>query len=235
MNISNSAHRSPTGDAIAAAHHLLTDITVSAAPGRHTLLLSVPAPDGTPKIREGEFSVSPTEFATINAIAAVRYLLATALRDVATAGLVMRSEHLTGPSTVRGWVLHDGLFRPLTQGEVFTAYTTDCMTGEVIPAEPGMSYQAGFPVSTASLAIGLSADGHPTGLPTLASDYRMLLRQAGKPEVRCPVTQAHMLSDLSLLLPGDDTRAYTRGQVIHVETDIEDLPYAEVIYAPVTP
>ncbi|MEV7023824.1 hypothetical protein [Kitasatospora sp. NPDC093558] len=47
---------------------------------------------------------------------------------------------------VRGWYLAEGVFHPLTEAEIFSAYCTDADTGEPLPPERGVRYVDAYTV-----------------------------------------------------------------------------------------
>ncbi|MFF4410413.1 hypothetical protein [Streptomyces sp. NPDC001404] len=76
------------------------------------------------------------------------------LAEIVAAGLVAggpgsiitRHRITDGRQTARGWRLTPDGPVPLPSGEVFDAHCTDVLTGEPIPPEPGVAYEAGFVV-----------------------------------------------------------------------------------------
>ncbi|WFB06311.1 hypothetical protein LRS74_04060 [Streptomyces sp. LX-29] len=123
----------------------LRELLAAAGPGVHHYVCSVPAAggplnavlhvehpaDASPRLVEAEAAV----FSTV---------LSVAIATDSPGGIVLRSTVPGEPDRVRGWVLHAGWLRPLSEGEVFTAYCTDADTGEPIPPEHGVEYAAGF-------------------------------------------------------------------------------------------
>lgn len=80
-------------------------------------------------------------------------LLAAAVESGVSAALVLRTLNsepyeLQGVEyegyTVRGWYLWRGHFRPQTEGECFTAFCTDAITGEPVAPELGVTYASGY-------------------------------------------------------------------------------------------
>ncbi|MCX5206109.1 hypothetical protein OG897_32445 [Streptomyces sp. NBC_00237] len=79
-----------------------------------------------------------------NSIPDVMAVLASALEN-RSGGLVTRTFSADGAETVRGWAVTADLV-PLTVAQVFAAYCTDAKTGEPVPPEFGVTYEAGFAV-----------------------------------------------------------------------------------------
>jgi hypothetical protein len=75
-------------------------------------------------------------------------VLAAGLASGGGGGAVLRTlAPPGGRDTVRGWALRGGGLQPLTAAEVFDAYCTDHRTGEPIAPEPGVDYEAGYPLT----------------------------------------------------------------------------------------
>ncbi|MBT2459989.1 hypothetical protein [Streptomyces sp. ISL-86] len=53
-------------------------------------------------------------------------------------GVVLRTNAAEGMSRAWGWRLGGAIATPLTAGELRRAYSTDCLTGEALPLEPGL-------------------------------------------------------------------------------------------------
>ncbi|WP_329362241.1 hypothetical protein OG896_03450 [Streptomyces sp. NBC_00669] len=116
-------------------------------PGAHHLVCSLPTDDGPPLPAALHAHTSPDgepHFAEADALVLCT-LIAAATVTGRTAGLVIRTFDHDG-DTVRGWELHQGDPRPLTEAAVFDAYCTDPATGTPIPPEPGVRYAAGIPL-----------------------------------------------------------------------------------------
>ncbi|MEV6048714.1 hypothetical protein [Streptomyces xanthochromogenes] len=63
--------------------------------------------------------------------------------------LVVRTQASRGTGErVRGWRLRDGWLLPLTEGEVFSAYCTDALTGDPLSPESDVQYSAGLSIPT---------------------------------------------------------------------------------------
>jgi hypothetical protein len=73
-------------------------------------------------------------------------VLACAIATDSPGGVVLRTSAPGSPDTVRGWSLHQGWLRPLSEAEVFSAYCTDADTGEPVPPEHGVEYRPGIPL-----------------------------------------------------------------------------------------
>nr|WP_308405416.1 hypothetical protein [Streptomyces rugosispiralis] len=126
----------------------LRAVVEAAGPGIHHLVCSVPA-DGTSLVavlHADAREAGPPKLAEPSGLV-FRTVLACGFALRSPGGLVLRTIVADSPETVRGWALHDGWLRPLSEAEVFTAYCTDAETGEPIPPEHGVEYRAGIPLS----------------------------------------------------------------------------------------
>jgi hypothetical protein len=127
--------------AFARATDLLTRILDTAAPGERHLVCSVSSkpqalvaviraeqdPDGATRLDETE----ALEFATV---------LALGIATRSPGGLVMRTSAPDTIDRVYGWRLRGDGLEPLTAGEVFDAYCTDVMSGDLVAPESGVDY-----------------------------------------------------------------------------------------------
>ncbi|WNE95034.1 hypothetical protein PS467_06575 [Streptomyces luomodiensis] len=152
--LSRAAHRGDCRDddtaraAFDRAGAALRAVVEAAGPGVHHLVCSVPA-DGTSLVavlHADAREAGPPKLAESSALV-FRTVLACGFALRSPGGLVLRSIVADTPEAVRGWALHDGWLRPLSEAEVFTAYCTDAETGEPIPPEHGVAYRAGIPLS----------------------------------------------------------------------------------------
>nr|WP_317259625.1 hypothetical protein [Streptomyces sp. NEAU-383] len=126
----------------------LRAVVEAVGPGVHHLVCSVPA-DGTSLVavlHADAREAGPPKLAEPSRLV-FRTVLACGFALGSPGGLVLRTIVADSPETVRGWALHDGWLRPLSEAEVFTAYCTDAETGEPIPPEHGVEYRAGIPLS----------------------------------------------------------------------------------------
>ncbi|GHF37793.1 hypothetical protein GCM10010218_18660 [Streptomyces mashuensis] len=126
------------------ASRLLRTLVEAAGPGTHHFVCSVPLPDTT--LTAALHTTRDHDRLSLGEASALVFstVLAAGLATGASGGIVLRT---TGtPDTVRGWLLRDGRLRPLTASEVFAAYCTDPLTGEPVPPEPGVEYEAGHPL-----------------------------------------------------------------------------------------
>ncbi|WP_432015629.1 hypothetical protein [Streptomyces cucumeris] len=120
----------------------------AAGPGTHHLVCSVPA-GGTSLVAvvhaetRGEHPARAAE----PGAQLFRTVLACGIATRSPGGIVLRTSAPGQRDRVRGWALHDGWLRPLSEAEVFTAYCTDAETGEPIPPEHGVEYRAGIPLT----------------------------------------------------------------------------------------
>ncbi|TGB15551.1 hypothetical protein [Streptomyces sp. MZ04] len=124
------------------ASHLVTRAIETPGPGPRHLVCSVPSgpetllaalhvgcdSEGNPQVDETE----TLEFTTV---------LAVAIATHSSAGLVMRTSADGTPDHVQGWRLHGERLLPLTAAEVFDAYCTHAVSGELIAPEPGIEYR----------------------------------------------------------------------------------------------
>ncbi|MEV0125931.1 hypothetical protein AB0I16_31050 [Streptomyces sp. NPDC050703] len=131
--------------AFARASQLITRAVDTSAPGTRHLVCSVPAEnqtllaalhieieaDGSARLDDTE----ALEFATV---------LAVGVATRRAAGMVLRTSAEGTRDRVQGWRMHEGRFLPLTAAEVFDAYCTDAITGELISPESGVDYCAAF-------------------------------------------------------------------------------------------
>ncbi|GAA2410914.1 hypothetical protein GCM10010420_44720 [Streptomyces glaucosporus] len=135
--------------ALEEATEILARLLDSAGPGTHHLVCSVSGGTG-PLVAVAHVERAPHDTARTAREAAegerlFRTVLAAGIAAGRPGGVVMRTAW-DGREEVRGWRLHDGGLRPLTEAEVFSAYCTDARTGEPVPPEPGLAYRAGFPL-----------------------------------------------------------------------------------------
>ncbi|MBA5225132.1 MULTISPECIES: hypothetical protein [Streptomyces] len=142
--------------ALAHASALLSRILAAPAAGARHLVCSVATqpepllavlrthedPDGTPRLDDTE----ALEFTTV---------LALGLATDSPGGLVVRGSVPGAPDRVHGWRLREGGLAPLTAAEVFDAYCTDAVSGDLLSPESGVDYCAPPDLSD----IGLP--GHP--------------------------------------------------------------------------
>ncbi|ONK15879.1 hypothetical protein [Streptomyces sp. MP131-18] len=123
----------------------LAAVMERAGPGVHHLVCSLIAPTGpltaalhAERAADGSLDVGEPDALVLCT------LLAVGLATGEPGGLVLRSVRAAGGAgeEVRGWSLHRGRLRALSEGEVFAAYCTDVRTGEPVPPEPGVAYRA---------------------------------------------------------------------------------------------
>ncbi|MEU5958155.1 hypothetical protein [Streptomyces sp. NPDC047525] len=118
------------------ASHLVTRVIETSGRGDHHLTCSVPLEDGTlvaglhaVEVTEGNTGVDEAEaleFATV---------LAVGIATRSASGLVVRTTAGGRPDRVRGWRLSGEKLLPLTAAEVFDAYCTDAVSGQLIAPE----------------------------------------------------------------------------------------------------
>ncbi|MFF8837958.1 hypothetical protein [Streptomyces sp. NPDC015130] len=126
------------------ATRLLNRLLEAAGPGPHHLVCSVPMGDDhllAVLHAAGAADLEGTEATEFTAVLAAGIALA------APGGLVLRTTDPDARDRLHGWRLTDGTLTPLTEAEVFAAYCTDARTGEPLSPEPGVDYNAGFPLA----------------------------------------------------------------------------------------
>ncbi|PIM71903.1 hypothetical protein CTU88_11370 [Streptomyces sp. JV178] len=147
--------------AFARATDLLTRILDTAAPGERHLVCSVSSkpqalvaviraeqdPDGATRLDETE----ALEFATV---------LALGIATRSPGGLVMRTSAPDTIDRVYGWRLRGDGLEPLTAGEVFDAYCTDVMSGDLVSPESGVDYCTPPGLGDDLGRGGTATDGH---------------------------------------------------------------------------
>ncbi|MFE1784186.1 hypothetical protein ACFW9F_16780, partial [Streptomyces sp. NPDC059506] len=114
-------------------HHLVCSVTTDGAPLTSALHID--------NSRDEELRLGEADALVLTTV------LAAGLATGAPGGVVMRSIRPGARDTVRGWALHDGWLRPLTEAEVFNAYCTDAATGEPVAPEPGVDHRAGIHIA----------------------------------------------------------------------------------------
>ncbi|MEU6993567.1 hypothetical protein ABZ953_23295 [Streptomyces sp. NPDC046465] len=129
--------------AFARASELITRALDTSGPGTRHLVCSVPsdpetllaalhveiAADGRAMLDDTE----ALEFATV---------LAVGIATHRAAGMVLRSSADGTRDRVQGWRMSGGRLQPLTAAEVFDAYCTDALSGELVSPESGVDYCA---------------------------------------------------------------------------------------------
>lgn len=125
------------------AQAALRRLLAAAGPGRHHVVCSVPA-NGAPLV--AVVHAEATEAAGGTEALIFSTVLACGIATNSPGGIVLRTTTPGAPDTVRGWSLHQGWLRPLSEAEVFSAYCTDAETGEPVPPEHGVEYRPGIPL-----------------------------------------------------------------------------------------
>ncbi|WP_031520638.1 hypothetical protein [Streptomyces sp. NRRL F-5123] len=133
-------------DRILRAITLLSELAAALGPGRHSITCSA--------IRVGEgFSLSSellvgtTGVDNPEVVPPLALALSEGLQPDWSSGLVVRSHHHEGGhDLLRGWVTVDDGLRPLTASEIELAHTTDPLTGQHLPPEPGTVFGDAFPL-----------------------------------------------------------------------------------------
>ncbi|MFI5945455.1 hypothetical protein ACIBCB_35160 [Streptomyces uncialis] len=125
------------------ASDLLLRILRAARPGSHHLVCSVDTPAepllGTLTAHSDETGITEIDETEAVELATV---LAAGLAAGSPGGLVMRTTTQDQDDRVHGWRLSGDGLAPLTAAEVFDAYCTDALTGELVSPESGVDYCA---------------------------------------------------------------------------------------------
>ncbi|MFE0106473.1 hypothetical protein [Streptomyces sp. NPDC059009] len=125
------------------AASLLTRVLDTSDPGARHLVCSVPT-EAEPVLAALHITTGSTTGTLIDESEALEFTTVLAL-GIATdrrAGLVLRTTTDAGPDRVQGWRLNGTRLTPLTASEVFDAYCTDAITGDLLSPEPGVDYCA---------------------------------------------------------------------------------------------
>lgn len=127
--------------AFSRASDLLVQLLDISGPGTRHLVCSVPATPETllaalhaEQDTEGDTELDETEALEFTTV------LAVGIATHRAAGLVMRTTADGLPDRVQGWRLHGDRLRPLTAAEVFDAYCTDAVSGDLVAPESGVDY-----------------------------------------------------------------------------------------------
>ncbi|WP_409238653.1 hypothetical protein [Streptomyces sp. PA5.6] len=125
------------------ASALITQALDTTRPGTRHLVCSVPSDPETLLAAlhvevdtEGRALLDHTEaleFATV---------LAVGIATHRAAGMVLRTSAHGTRDRVQGWRMNGGRLQPLTEAEVFDAYCTDAITGELVAPESDVDYCA---------------------------------------------------------------------------------------------
>ncbi|MER5258525.1 hypothetical protein [Streptomyces sp. NPDC002855] len=135
--------------AFSRAADLLVLLLDTSGPGTRHLVCSVPAAPETllaalhaAQDAEGNAELDETEALEFTTV------LAVGIATRSAAGLVMRTTAEGRPDRVQGWRLHGERLLPLTAAEVFDAYCTDAVSGDLVAPESGVDYCAAPPIGT---------------------------------------------------------------------------------------
>ncbi|MGA5226459.1 hypothetical protein [Streptomyces koyangensis] len=139
------AERGSSLDAQRRASHLLQALLDTGAPGVHQILCSASLAGHLQTAGLLVDTRKGAPFPDDEASAGFTALLTCALEQTTPGGLIMRSR-VEGRPEERGWRLRAGRAWPLTAAEVFDAYCTDPVTGDLLSPEPGVEYRAGIPL-----------------------------------------------------------------------------------------
>ncbi|MFG2647374.1 hypothetical protein [Streptomyces sp. NPDC048436] len=129
------------------AADLLVLLLDNSGPGTRHLVCSVPATPET--LLAALHAAQDTEGATqLDETEALEFttVLAAGIATHSAAGLVMRTTAEGEPDRVQGWRLHGERLLPLTAAEVFDAYCTDAVSGDLVAPESGVDYCAAPPI-----------------------------------------------------------------------------------------
>ncbi|MBC2879609.1 MULTISPECIES: hypothetical protein [Streptomyces] len=132
--------------AFARASLILRRIVEALGPGGHHLVCSIPADGDAPLVALLQADCGTDGRLRLDEPSALVFctVLAAGIATDRPGGIVARTTALGRPPTVRGWTLRAGWPRPLDEAEVFSAYCTDPATGEPVPPEHGVKYEAGI-------------------------------------------------------------------------------------------
>ncbi|MFE6163255.1 hypothetical protein ACFQ7F_30580 [Streptomyces sp. NPDC056486] len=134
-------------EAFSRASDLLVQLLDTSGPGTRHLVCSVPSAPETllaalhaAQDTEGNAVLDETEALEFTTV------LALGIATHSAAGLVMRTTADSRPDRVQGWRLHGERLLPLTAAEVFDAYCTDAVSGDLVAPESGVDYCAAPPI-----------------------------------------------------------------------------------------
>ncbi|MBZ4323689.1 hypothetical protein [Streptomyces huiliensis] len=132
--------------AFARASLALRRIVEALGPGGHHLVCSIPADGDAPLVALLQTDCGTDGRLRLDEPSALVFctVLAAGIATDRPGGIVARTTAPGRPPTVRGWTLRSGWPRPLDEAEVFSAYCTDPATGEPVPPEHGVEYEAGI-------------------------------------------------------------------------------------------
>ncbi|TGA88434.1 hypothetical protein [Streptomyces sp. MZ04] len=129
------------------ASDLVVRLLDTAGPATRHLVCSLPAAQETllatlhvEQDAEGTTRLDETEALEFTTV------LAVGIATHGAAGLVMRTTADGMPDRVQGWRLHGEHLLPLTAAEVFDAYCTDAISGDLVAPESGVDYCAAPPI-----------------------------------------------------------------------------------------
>ncbi|KNB50338.1 hypothetical protein AC230_25030 [Streptomyces caatingaensis] len=136
----------PGREPFARALRALRAILEALGGGTHHLVCSVPTESGAPLVAVLGAHCDDTGGLRLDEPSALLFctVLAASATTEHPGGIVVRSHRPGRQDTVRGWSLRRGRTRPLDEAQVFAAYCTDPVTGEPVPPEPGVAYEAGI-------------------------------------------------------------------------------------------
>ncbi|MFE0134797.1 hypothetical protein ACFWY6_24995 [Streptomyces sp. NPDC059037] len=129
------------------ASDLLVRLLDTTGPGTRHLVCSLPAAQETllAALHVEQDTEAITRFDETEALE-LTTVLAVGIATHGVAGLVMRTTADGRPDRVQGWRLHGERLLPLTAAEVFDAYCTDAISGDLVAPESGVDYCAASPI-----------------------------------------------------------------------------------------
>jgi hypothetical protein len=128
--------------AFARTASLLARILDRAYPGHQHLVCSVPGPAPETLVYSLDADTDPDRAAHLDEAEALAFttVLAVGLATHSPGGIVMRTSSPDTTDRIYGWRLRGEGLEPLTAAEVFDAYCTDIVTGDLIAPESGVDY-----------------------------------------------------------------------------------------------
>lgn len=129
--------------AFARASELITRVLDTSSSGTRHLVCTVPAHPGA-LLAAMHIEVEADCRALLDDQEALEFatVLAVGIATHRTVGLVLRSSAEGTRDRVQGWRMHGGRLQPLNAAEVFDAYCTDAISGELVSPESGTDYCA---------------------------------------------------------------------------------------------
>ncbi|MEU7577908.1 hypothetical protein AB0B50_09935 [Streptomyces sp. NPDC041068] len=125
------------------ASELITKALDPSGPGTRHLVCSVPS-DAETLLAALHVEIEADGRARLDETEALEFtsVLAVGIATHRAAGMVLRAGADGTRDRVHGWRLNGGRLQPLTAAEVFDAYCTDAISGELVAPESGVDYCA---------------------------------------------------------------------------------------------